>query len=132
MKRLCVQMATATSLALLGCGPGGVGDGFVGSSESADSADGAGERAERGRRHADAPDLRPFSNSSGRVQSYTASETVDRQNPFFLSIGTNGRACASCHQADQGWTVTPAQIQSRFDRTQGQDPIFRTNDGSVA
>ncbi|HEV7555578.1 MAG TPA: hypothetical protein VGO00_09005, partial [Kofleriaceae bacterium] len=28
-------------------------------------------------------------------------------SPFFLSLGTNGRSCGSCHLADQGWTITP-------------------------
>src|SRR5262249_55632233 len=46
------------------------------------------------------------------------------------SLGTNGRRCSSCHQADQGWTITPAGVQAVFDSTQGLDPIFRTNDGS--
>jgi cytochrome c peroxidase len=53
-------------------------------------------------------------------------------SPFFASLGTNGRSCGSCHVADEGWTVTPTGIESRFDATNGTDPIFRTNDGSVS
>jgi hypothetical protein len=45
-------------------------------------------------------------------------------------MGTNGRACVTCHQPSVGWTVTPQDIQARFDATDGADPIFRTNDGS--
>jgi hypothetical protein len=28
------------------------------------------------------------------------------------------------------WTITPEELQARFARTDGLDPIFRTNDGS--
>jgi hypothetical protein len=51
-------------------------------------------------------------------------------NPFFQSLGTNGRSCVSCHVPSTGWTISPAEVQARFDRTGGLDPIFRTNDGS--
>jgi cytochrome c peroxidase len=49
---------------------------------------------------------------------------------FFASLGSNGRSCGSCHVAGEGWTITPAGVQARFDATAGTDPIFRTNDGS--
>src|SRR6516225_1645637 len=54
----------------------------------------------------------------------------DLSNPFFQSLGTNGRSCSSCHVAAAGWTITPEDVQNRFDATGGTDPIFRTNDGS--
>ena len=53
-------------------------------------------------------------------------------DPFFSSLGTNGRSCATCHVAAEGWTITPADMQARFDATGGTDPVFRTNDGSVS
>jgi len=53
-------------------------------------------------------------------------------DPFFASLGTNGRSCATCHVASEGWTITPADMQARFDATGGTDPVFRTNDGSVS
>ena len=54
----------------------------------------------------------------------------DLSNPFFQSLGTNGRSCVSCHVASTGWTISPAEVKARFDATDGLDPIFRTNDGS--
>ncbi len=51
-------------------------------------------------------------------------------NEFFQALGTNSRSCSTCHQAQEGWTVTPEGIQKRFKATRGTDPIFRTNDGS--
>ncbi len=50
--------------------------------------------------------------------------------PFFQSLGTNGRTCGTCHVASEGWTITPAGMQARFNATNGMDPAFRTNDGS--
>src|SRR3569623_1959363 len=43
-----------------------------------------------------------------------------------------GRAVATWVFASAGWTITPAEMQARFDATGGTDPVFRTNDGSVS
>ena len=51
-------------------------------------------------------------------------------NPFFQELGTNGRSCATCHLPAQAWTISPDELRDRFERTNGLDPIFRTNDGS--
>lgn len=76
------------------------------------------------------PNLVPFPNSSGFAATYSTAGTINLNNPFFKSLGTNGRSCATCHQASDGWTVTPLHLQTRFKATRGTDPIFRTNDGS--
>jgi cytochrome c peroxidase len=55
---------------------------------------------------------------------------IDLSNPFFQSLGTNGRSCVTCHVPTDGWTIAAAAVQLRFLLTQGLDPIFRTNDGS--
>jgi hypothetical protein len=55
---------------------------------------------------------------------------LDTTNPFFQSLGTNGRSCVSCHVPSTGWTISPRELAHRFDKTRGLDPIFRTNDGS--
>jgi hypothetical protein len=55
---------------------------------------------------------------------------MDRDNPFFQKLGTNGRSCDTCHQASDGWTVIPPHIRDRFDATDGTDPIFRLVDGA--
>jgi hypothetical protein len=71
-----------------------------------------------------------FADGAGLQRTVTTTEAFDPSNPFFQDLGTNGRTCFSCHQPDQGWTVTPARIRERFDASRGRDPIFRTNDGS--
>src|SRR5262245_27309580 len=70
-----------------------------------------------------------FPNPAG-VLSIVGLEGGETNNPFFQALGTNGRSCASCHRPAQGWGMTPAELRDRFDRTEGLDPIFRTNDGS--
>jgi processive rubber oxygenase RoxA-like protein len=72
----------------------------------------------------------PFVNATGLARTFSTSGRIDTDNPFFQSLGTNGRACVTCHQPSTGWTVTPVQIRRRFEKTGGLDPIFRTNDGS--
>lgn len=71
-------------------------------------------------------------NASGLAATYSTSGQIDRRNPFFQDLGTNGRSCATCHQQSDGWTVIPSHIRERFERTAGTDPIFRLNDGANA
>jgi hypothetical protein len=71
-----------------------------------------------------------FSNPAGVHRTVTTDGSLDRDNPFFADLGTNGRSCFSCHRPAQAWTITPAELRERFDRTAGHDPVFRTNDGS--
>src|SRR4051794_30509446 len=74
--------------------------------------------------------LYPFPNENGVGQTFVSTGRLDTTGPFFQSLGTNGRSCATCHQPGESWSVTPQQIRRRFDSSQGTDPIFRTNDGS--
>jgi cytochrome c peroxidase len=67
---------------------------------------------------------------SGFLSTYSTAGGIDLSNPFFQSLGTNGRSCSSCHQPGDAWTVTPPHIQARFYFSGGNDPIFRTNDGA--
>lgn len=76
------------------------------------------------------PNLVPFANPSGFSATYSTTGSIDLNNAFFQSFGTNGRSCGSCHQPSAGWTITPQNVLARFNATNGTDPIFRTNDGS--
>ncbi len=66
----------------------------------------------------------------GQLRTFTTNSGFDLENPFFQDLGTNGRACITCHRPDQGWTITPGDLRRRFVATTGLDPIFRNNDGS--
>src|SRR5262252_11149820 len=70
-----------------------------------------------------------FPNANGAIAIIGVDEPT-AGNPFFQPLGTNGRRCVTCHQPAQAWSVTPAELRDRFDRTDGLDPIFHTNDGS--
>jgi cytochrome c peroxidase len=69
---------------------------------------------------------------SGRFQTFSTTGSIDQTNPFFVSLGSNGRACVHCHQPQDAWTITPDHLKARFEATspKGIDPVFRTVDGS--
>ena len=74
----------------------------------------------------------PNESGSARTIHADGGAVMDPANPFFQSLGSNGRACSSCHVPSENMTMTPAGVQDRFTRTDGQDPLFRPNDGSNA
>ena len=78
------------------------------------------------------PNMLQFPNPTGSAATFSTVGKIDLTGPFFQSLGSNGRACVSCHQPSDGWTVTPEHLQARFDATGGTDPIFRPNDGSTS
>ncbi len=74
--------------------------------------------------------LMVFPNPTGLAATFNTTGPIDIHSLFFQKLGTNGRSCDTCHQANDGWTITPPHIQARFEATKGTDPIFRVNDGS--
>ncbi len=76
------------------------------------------------------PGSRSAPNPTGAADTYSTRLLIDTTNPFFQSLGTNGRSCSSCHQQGDGWTIVPASLQRRFDATGGSDPVFRLVDGA--
>jgi hypothetical protein len=88
------------------------------------------EAAREAAANSDGPNLFGFVNPTGIARTYNLHGATDFDNPFFQSLGTNGRSCGSCHDAADGWTIVPSHVQARFEATDGEDPIFRTNDGS--
>ena len=77
------------------------------------------------------PNERVFENPGGASRTYsTIGGGIDQTGPFFQSLGTNGRSCATCHQPGDGMSVSAAHVQERFRQSEGLEPIFRTVDGS--
>lgn len=70
-----------------------------------------------------------FANELGVARHLSTAGAIDKDNPFFKPFG-NGRSCASCHQQAQGFSITPQELQNRFDTSKGNDPIFSLNDGA--
>ncbi|HJV62257.1 MAG TPA: cytochrome C [Albitalea sp.] len=71
-------------------------------------------------------------NAQGLAATLSTGGPIDRSNPFFQSLGSNGRSCASCHVQSEGWTVTPSGLRRRFRESNGFDPVFRLVDGAVS
>jgi cytochrome c peroxidase len=74
--------------------------------------------------------LQPFPNASGALATYNVAGRIDTRNPFFKSLGTNGRSCATCHMPSQAFSISPPDIRERFARTRGRDPLFASVDGA--
>ena len=69
---------------------------------------------------------------SGAVGTFQPNgATFTANNAFFQNLGTNGRTCFSCHQPQNGWTVSAADVATRFAVSRGTDPIFRLVDGAT-
>src|ERR1700732_2876522 len=69
---------------------------------------------------------------TGRIGSYQpGGATTTSKNAFFTStLGTNQRTCFSCHQPQDGWTITPRTVQSIYLNSHGFDALFQPVDGS--
>jgi cytochrome c peroxidase len=80
--------------------------------------------------YADDHDDLEFRDPSGKIRTVSTHGKIDTSNPFFKSLGTNGRSCVTCHQPSDAWSITPGHLRDRFDETNGRDPIFRLNDGA--
>jgi cytochrome c peroxidase len=68
-------------------------------------------------------------NGSGAAATFADAGFIDTGNPFFKPFG-NGRSCASCHQQDDAWSLTPRSVQAMFNATDGSDPLFMPVDGA--
>jgi cytochrome c peroxidase len=70
--------------------------------------------------------------STGAVATFQPNgATFTANNAFFQNLGTNGRTCFSCHQPQDGWSVSAADVATRFATSRGTDPIFRLVDGAT-
>lgn len=78
------------------------------------------------------PQFELDSDSKGLVASYQpGGPTVTASNPFFQNLGTNERTCFTCHQPQNGWTISASSAQARFDHSAGMEPLFRLVDGAT-
>jgi len=73
-----------------------------------------------------------FPNDEGIARTFNINGFTRLDSTFSTSLGTNGRTCFTCHDPGNGWSIGPGGISDRFDATDGTDPVFRTNDGSVS
>ncbi len=77
------------------------------------------------------PELQIDGDPSGAIASYQPNgPTITAKNAFFRDLGTNGRTCFTCHQPEDGWTISAHHAQDRFD-ADDNDPLFRLVDGAT-
>ena len=76
------------------------------------------------------PNLKPFADPTGAAATFNTAGDIHQDNPFFQSLGTNGRSCATCHQPDQAFSLSAARVQQVYQRTHGNDPLFAPIDGA--
>ncbi len=57
--------------------------------------------------------------------------TTTSTNAFFQSLGTNGRSCFSCHDPQDGWSISSKDVAARFNESKGTDPLFSPIDGAT-
>ena len=77
------------------------------------------------------PALVRYDNAYGQVEVLNATGPIETKgHPFFEPIGTNGRACVSCHQPANGMGLSVDTIRERWTETKGKDPLFAAIDGS--
>jgi hypothetical protein len=53
-----------------------------------------------------------------------------KDHPFFKPLGSNGRACITCHQPADAMGLAAETARQRWDATAGRDPLFAATDGS--
>src|SRR5262245_26326383 len=136
MTRSLVLVALSASAA---CGLEAGGDVTDGQDENTDDAsDLDAVVARHGDHHNRLPNHIPVFNATGVFTTVSAHGSIDLSNEFFQDLGSNGRRCVSCHVPTVGWTITPHQLRTVFDATDGgafEDgfglgAVFRTVDGS--
>lgn len=72
-----------------------------------------------------------YDNAEGQVTIKNVSGAVrTKDHAFFEPLGTNGRACVTCHQPASAMSVSAGSIRERWRETEGHDPIFAAFDGS--
>jgi len=77
------------------------------------------------------PEFDAFDSANGTLGVLNASGPVNTEgHPFFIPLGTNGRACVNCHQPTYGMSVSAASLLERWRVTDGKDPVFAAFDGS--
>jgi hypothetical protein len=72
-----------------------------------------------------------FSNPLGSLGIFNAAGPVEMDDhPFFKPLGSNGRACVTCHQPSDSMGLSLDSIRQQWNLTNGNDPLFAMIDGA--
>jgi cytochrome c peroxidase len=67
---------------------------------------------------------------TGQIATVSTTGAIDPGNPFFQSLGTNGRSCGSCHLQGSAFGLSAQAAQAVFTASGGSDPLFAPVDGA--
>jgi hypothetical protein len=71
-----------------------------------------------------------YANDRGQVGLLNAfGPYATKGHPFFEPIGSNGRACVTCHQPADAMSLSVRSVRERWAATGGRDPLFAAVDG---
>lgn len=77
------------------------------------------------------PAYSTFENAGGTLGVLNADGPVDtRGHPFFKPLGTNGRACVTCHQPADAMSLSVRTISHRWSMNGSKDSLFAAVDGA--
>jgi hypothetical protein len=77
------------------------------------------------------PAYTTYRNPAGTLAVLNAAGPVDmRSNPFFQPLGTNGRACVTCHQPADAMSLSSRSIARRWNEFGLKDSLFAQVDGA--
>jgi len=77
------------------------------------------------------PRVKDYEDATGQLRLLNRSGSVaTKDHPFFNPLGSNGRACVTCHQPSSAMSLSVLLIRTRWAETEGKDPLFAAIDGS--
>jgi len=77
------------------------------------------------------PQKMDFPTPTGRLGVLFEAGPVEMKgHPFFTPLGSNGRACVTCHQPAYAMSFSAESARELWRRSNGQDPLFAAIDGS--
>ena len=78
------------------------------------------------------PEYFTLPDQTGGIATYQpGGPTSTSGNGFFSThITTNGRSCFTCHQAQNGWSLSPPAIAAQFRSTKGRSALFQPIDAA--
>src|SRR6516165_577176 len=77
------------------------------------------------------PQMQIDKDPSGMIATFQPSgPTQTASNAFFQNLGTNGRTCFTCHEPQDGWSLSAQHARARFN-ADPNDPLFRRVDGAT-
>jgi hypothetical protein len=77
------------------------------------------------------PQLQIDPDPSGTIATFQPNgPTITANNAFFQDLGSNGRTCFTCHQPQDGWSLSAQHALERF-YADPDEPLFRLVDGAT-